>query len=56
MEALLLSLDFAPLIGAAQLPSYIGQGIGGSGPWLELPLVVVVVVGAVDPRMIMGRT
>ena len=59
MEAWLPPLGFAPLIGAARSPLYTGQGIGGSGPSLgQLPpvVVVIVVVGAVGPRMIVDGT
>ena len=56
MEALLPPLGFAPLIGAVQWPSYVGPDIGGFGPSLGPPPVVVVVVGAVDSGMIVGGT
>ena len=57
MEAWLPPLEFAPLIGAVQWPSYVGPDIGGFGPSLgPPPVVVVVVVGAVDPGVIVGGT
>ena len=55
MEAWLPPLEFAPLIGAVQWPSYVGPDIGGFGPSLGPPPVVVV-VGAVDPGVIVGGT
>ena len=56
MEAWLPPLGFALLIGAVQWPSYVGPGIGGFGPSSGLPPVVVVVVGVVDPGVIVGGT
>ena len=57
MEAWPPPLGFAPLIGAVQWPSYVGPNIGGFGPSSGPPPVVVVgVVGAVDPGVIVGGT
>ena len=56
MEVWLPLLGFAPLTEAAQLLLYVGQSIKESGPLLDQPLlvVIVVVVGAVDPEVIVS--
>ena len=44
----------APLIGAVRWPWCVGPGIGGSGPWLGLPLLAVVVVVVVGVVGVLG--